>query len=134
VLGMSYLYYFILFLFGLSVGSFLNVVALRYQPSRKVFDPRGLSGRSSCPYCGGKLEWFELIPLLSFFIQKRKCRKCGHQLSFQYPIVELLSGIIFVAVPFYLHRFYGVFNLFSFDPSLLIFFPLILLFVLSMDS
>lgn len=112
------------------MGSFLNVVALRYQPSRSVFDPRSLGGRSNCPYCRTKLKWFELIPLLSFFIQKRKCRKCGHRLSLQYPIVELLSGLIFVAVPFYLHRFYGVLDIFSFDPSLRSFYGFLVVWVL----
>ncbi len=127
---MSYIYYLILFLFGLSVGSFLNVVALRYKPSRRVFNSRSLGGRSSCPYCNKQLKWFELIPLISFLIQWGKCRNCGHRISLQYPLVELLSGIIFVAIPFYLHRFYGVLDLFSLDPSLQSFYGFLVVWVL----
>ena len=51
--------------------------------------------RSRCPYCGKILKWYELIPVVSFIIQKGKCRACDHKLFLQYPIVELATGIIF---------------------------------------
>src|SRR6056297_1893691 len=105
---MSIVYYIILFVFGLIFGSFLNVVAWRYKPGKSVFRLNPLKGRSHCPYCDKKLRWIELIPLASFFIQGGKCRECGHKLSWQYPIVELLSGVIFAGVPYYLIKFYSI--------------------------
>lgn len=89
----------VLFLFGLAVGSFLNVVAIRYKEGGKLFTPDILKGRSHCPYCQKTLAWYELIPLFSFLIQFGKCRHCKHSLSWQYPIVELLSGLTFLLVP-----------------------------------
>lgn len=100
---MSYLFYFILFIFGLAIGSFLNVASLRFKPENQVFDLKKINGRSACPHCQKTLCWYELIPLVSFFIQSGKCRSCGHKLSWQYPTVELLSGLIFAAVPFSIH-------------------------------
>lgn len=105
---MSWIYYLILFVFGLGIGSFLNVLIFRYEPGRSIFRLKPLKGRSHCPYCKKKLEWFELIPLVSFFVQKGKCRKCGHKLSLQYPIVEFLTGVIFAGVPYYLASFYNI--------------------------
>ncbi|MDP3014871.1 MAG: prepilin peptidase [bacterium] len=95
--------YFFLFIFGLAVGSFLNVVALRYRPTFKLLNFKTLKlylgGRSKCPICHKTLVWYELIPIFSFLIQKGKCRHCGHLISLQYPLVEILSGLIFVFVP-----------------------------------
>ena len=83
----------------MAVGSFLNVVSLRYKPGQKLLDLRVINGRSRCLHCGKKLVWYELIPLISFLVQKGKCRGCGQKLSFQYPLVEFLSGLIFIFVP-----------------------------------
>lgn len=98
--------YFILFVFGLAVGSFLNVVALRYNPTFKLLNFKTfklyIGGRSKCPVCHKTLAWYELIPIFSFLIQKKKCRHCGHLISLQYPLVEIISGLIFVFVPFVL--------------------------------
>lgn len=94
------MFWIILFIFGLAIGSFLNVVSLRYEPGNKVFDLKIINGRSHCPHCQKTLRWYELVPLLSFIVQFGKCRSCGYKLSWQYPIVELLSGLIFVLVPF----------------------------------
>ncbi len=101
--GMTYFSYIILFIFGLAIGSFLNVVSIRFKPENKVFDLKNIGGRSACPYCHKILHWYELVPIISFFIQAGKCRSCGHKLPWQYPIVELLSGLIFVFVPYILH-------------------------------
>ncbi len=95
--------YIFLFVIGLVAGSFLNVVSLRYKEGGNVFDVKAIGGRSKCLTCQKQLSWKELIPLISFFFQKGQCRHCGHKLSLQYPIVELLSGLIFVLVPFMLH-------------------------------
>lgn len=102
--------YAFLFIFGLAFGSFLNVVSLRYKPDQKpgnkagllrggLFDLKIIGGRSRCPVCKKQLAWHELVPIFSFLFQKGKCRHCEHLLSLQYPIVEFLTGIIFVAVP-----------------------------------
>lgn len=77
----------------------MNVVALRYQVGGPIFNKSILTGRSHCPYCQRTLQWYELVPVFSFLIQFGKCRHCKHNLTWQYPIVELLSGLTFVFVP-----------------------------------
>lgn len=92
----------ILFVFGLAAGSFLNVVAMRYEalaPDRSVKWRIWFGGRSRCPFCQTTLNWYELIPVLSFLIQRGKCRTCGRKLSWQYPIVELATAAAFVLAP-----------------------------------
>jgi leader peptidase (prepilin peptidase)/N-methyltransferase len=90
---------FFLFLFGLAIGSFLNVIALRYDGDHFLFDPKEIGGRSHCPHCKETLRWFELFPVLSFLVQRGKCLRCHKRIGFQYPLVELISGLIFVTVP-----------------------------------
>ncbi|HEY4475478.1 MAG TPA: prepilin peptidase [Candidatus Paceibacterota bacterium] len=90
----------ILFLFGLVLGSFLNVLASRYEPERRIFNSRSLGGRSHCLSCGKKLRWFELVPIISFIIQRGRCSFCDRRLSFQYPFVELASGIALAVIPY----------------------------------
>jgi prepilin signal peptidase PulO-like enzyme (type II secretory pathway) len=80
------------FIFGVVVGSFLNVVALRFNTGM------GLGGRSKCMSCGTSLTWKELIPLFSFAFQKGSCKKCKSKISWQYPLVEFIAGAIFVLV------------------------------------
>lgn len=77
------------FLFGIVIGSFLNVVALRFNTGV------GIGGRSKCMSCGNTLTWKELIPLFSFLIQKGVCRKCKSKISWQYPLVEFIAGAVF---------------------------------------
>ncbi len=104
---MTTVFYILLFVFGLAVGSFLNVVSLRYEDGKGIF--ANIYGRSHCPHCGNTLRWYELLPVMSFIIQGGRCRSCHQRISWQYPIVELLSGLIFVLVPYRLIIFYGRF-------------------------
>jgi leader peptidase (prepilin peptidase)/N-methyltransferase len=90
---------FVRFVFGLLIGSFLNVAALRYREDKFVFNTRVLGGRSHCPHCKKNLKWFELLPVISFLVQGGKCRNCGKRISWFYPTGEILSGLIFVLVP-----------------------------------
>jgi len=80
------------FVLGMVVGSFLNVVGLRHNTGR------GLSGRSFCFSCGETLRWHELIPVLSFIFQKGRCKSCRSAISWQYPIVEIITGILFLGL------------------------------------
>jgi prepilin signal peptidase PulO-like enzyme (type II secretory pathway) len=89
----------ILFVFGLAIGSFLNVVATRYDGEHFLFGAKLIGGRSHCEHCKKTLRWFELVPLVSFVAQGGRCRSCKTRLSVQYPVVELISGLIFVFVP-----------------------------------
>lgn len=82
---------FFIFGFGLAVGSFLNAVIFRHNTGEKI-----LAGRSRCFSCGKTLHWYELIPVLSFLIQKGRCRNCQSKISWQYPAVELLTGFLFL--------------------------------------
>jgi leader peptidase (prepilin peptidase)/N-methyltransferase len=97
----------VLFVFGIAIGSFVNVLALRYGGDHFIFNPKVIGGRSHCPHCKHTLRWFELIPVLSFLIQGARCRNCKARIGFQYPLVELLSGLIFVFVPIHLRTVYG---------------------------
>lgn len=105
---MTYLLYFILFVLGLVVGSFLNVVSLRYQPGQGILNSKTIGGRSRCPVCDKQLVWYELIPIFSFLWQKGRCRHCGHLLSLQYPLIEIVCGLIFAGIPWYLYNLYQV--------------------------
>jgi len=84
--------YIFIFIFGAIIGSFLNVVINRYNTGM------GISGRSYCPVCSKKLSWSELIPVFSFLMQKRKCIGCGGIISWQYPIVEITTGLLFLLI------------------------------------
>lgn len=80
---------------GMTIGSFLNVVAWRIPRGESILHPR-----SSCTSCGVLIEWFDNIPVLSWFILRGRCRSCGERFSFRYALVELLTGILFAGVMF----------------------------------
>lgn len=83
----------LLFLLGTAIGSFLNVVMYRIGTKEKIiFD------RSRCPLCLHKLAWVDLLPVVSFIFLAGRCRFCHGRISWQYPLVELLTGLLFVAV------------------------------------
>jgi prepilin signal peptidase PulO-like enzyme (type II secretory pathway) len=92
----------ILFLIGASFGSFLNVLYFRYQPDKFLLSGDIIKGRSYCPKCHKTLSFYELIPVISFIIQSGKCRSCKQKISFQYILIEVLSGLIFVFTPLFL--------------------------------
>lgn len=98
----------LLFIFGLVFGSFGYVLALRYDGDHFLLDPEVVGGRSYCPHCRTTLRWFELIPVVSFVIQGGRCRHCKARISFAYPVIELLSGFLFVAVAARVQEVYGV--------------------------
>ncbi|MGA0092791.1 MAG: prepilin peptidase [Chthoniobacterales bacterium] len=84
----------VVFVFGLVCGSFLNAVIHRLPRGVGLAHPR----RSFCPRCGRTLAWFENIPLLSWIIQRGKCRGCGTGISARYPLVEFLTAALFVSL------------------------------------
>ncbi len=100
-----YFFFFIsLFIFftGLSVGSFLNVVIFRLPKKSSVIYPP-----SSCPHCGSKIKFYDNIPVLSYIILSGRCRKCGYKISPMYPIVELLTALVFYLL--FLKYFYNTY-------------------------
>jgi len=80
-------------LFGLCIGSFLNVVTYRLPRGQSLASPP-----SQCRACGYSLRWFDNIPILSWVVLGGRCRQCGARVSWQYPIVELVTGALFVTV------------------------------------
>ncbi|PTX16995.1 MULTISPECIES: prepilin peptidase [Halanaerobium] len=82
---------FLLFITGLVIGSFLNVVIYRLPTGKSIIYPP-----SHCPNCGHKLSMLELIPVLSYIFLRGKCKNCKADISIRYPIIELLTGIIFI--------------------------------------
>lgn len=125
---------FFTFLFGAAIGSFLNVVILRYSPEKFLLG-KSLLGRSHCPHCRKVLRWFELAPIVSFLIQRGRCRACGARLNAQYPIVETLSGMIFVFVPLRLYPLFFIHNSLFYILSLLwilVFLILLLIFFIDL--
>ncbi len=87
---------FFVFLIGLFIGSFLNVLIDRLPRNEKI------TGRSYCESCKKTLTWKDLIPLLSFIYLRGKCRFCKAELSFQYPLLEIITGVMFAFTLFHL--------------------------------
>jgi leader peptidase (prepilin peptidase) / N-methyltransferase len=88
------LLYTFLLIYGLLFGSFFNVVGLRIPLNESIVKPR-----SACPRCNHTLTPLELIPIVSFIFQRGKCRQCLSSISPLYPIMEFLTGVLFVFVP-----------------------------------
>ena len=82
--------YVVIFIFGITLGSFYNCAGLRLAHDESIVFPS-----SHCVKCNHKLNTFDLIPLFSFIFLKGKCRYCKEKISFRYPFFELLTGIIF---------------------------------------
>lgn len=83
----------IFFIFGLIVGSFINVVVYRLNVAESF-----TTGRSKCPHCKELISWYDNIPLLSFILLKFRCRNCKEKISYQYPLVEFFTGLLFAFV------------------------------------
>lgn len=99
----------IFFVFGLIIGSFLNVVILRLHTGRSF------KGRSACMSCKNQLRFYELVPVFSFLGLRGRCKNCQTKISLQYPLVELATGMIFATF------FLKFQDLFSFDALSFIF-------------
>ncbi|MHC0037475.1 prepilin peptidase [Pseudoneobacillus sp. C159] len=91
---MVYLIKIFIFYYGIIFGSFFNVVGLRVPMNQSIVKPR-----SACPKCQHTLGPLELIPVVSYVIQRGKCRRCKVGISPLYPIIELLTGILFMSAP-----------------------------------
>jgi len=98
----------LIFVFGSIIGSFLNVVILRLNKKESIFKKR-----SYCVFCKKRLAWYELFPIFSFLIQKGKCRKCKKNISWQYILVEIATGLMFllVVVYFFNFTFFSIINI-----------------------
>jgi len=83
----------LIFILGLIVGSFSNVCIYRIPRNESIIYPA-----SHCPKCRNKIQPFDNIPLLSYILLKGRCRNCNSKISFQYPIVELLTGLIYLII------------------------------------
>ena len=102
-----------IFLAGLSIGSFLNVVIYRLPEKLSIVYPP-----SACPGCSSKIKFYDNIPVLSYIILRGRCRKCGEKISPLYPMVELLTGVLFYLLflkYFYASYFFYKINAFDFD-------------------
>jgi len=87
------LWHFLSFLFGIVIGSFLNVVIYRLpRKNLSVVKP----AYSVCPKCGQRIEWYDNIPIISYILLAGKCRKCKAKISPRYPVVELVNGFCYI--------------------------------------
>ncbi len=109
-----------IFICGLCIGSFLNVVALRAFSGESIVTPP-----SKCPKCGEKIKPYDNIPVLSFFLLGGKCRFCKNPISIQYPIVELFTGLGFLGF-FYHYKTLFLYNQIVWKSAILLPFFLIL--------
>ncbi len=87
------LLYTIIFLYGIVIGSFLNVLIYRLPKKENI-----VLTRSHCMSCGYQLRWYDLIPLFSYLALGGKCRKCKEKLSVQYPLIEGLNGALYLVI------------------------------------
>ena len=98
--------YILIFILGTVIGSFLNVVILRTYRKESF-----VSGRSYCPKCFHQINWYDNIPLLSFLILKGRCRYCHKKISWQYFLIEFLTGLLFLLIAYDLFHNSMVFSL-----------------------
>ena len=85
--------YIIIFIFGIVIGSFLNVCIYRLPLHESI-----ITAPSHCMTCGRKLKWYDMIPVFSWIVLGGKCRNCKSKISAQYPLIEALNGILYVVV------------------------------------
>ena len=111
---MDLLIYVFIFLFGILIGSFLNVCIYRLPESKSVVSPP-----SACSSCGHRLGFLDLIPIFSYVFNRGRCRHCGAKYSIQYPLIELLNGILYLFI-FYKYGFTWISVMHSLTVSVLI--------------
>lgn len=85
--------YAIVFIFGIVIGSFLNVCIYRIPKKESI-----VTVRSHCMSCGYQLKWYDLVPLFSYIFLKGRCRSCGEKISPQYPVVEGINGVLYCII------------------------------------
>jgi len=81
--------YFLVFIFGTMIGSFLNVCIYRMPRKKSVVLPR-----SFCPVCEKPIGWYDNVPILSYLFLRAKCRSCGAKIPLRYVLVEILTGLV----------------------------------------
>lgn len=87
---------FLAFIFGILIGSFLNVCIYRVPENEDiVFTP------SHCSTCDEKIKWYDLVPIISYVLLKGRCRNCNEKVSIQYPVIELLNGVAYMGLFWY---------------------------------
>ena len=118
---MNILIFVFIFLLGTIIGSFLNVVIFRFNTGKSISD-----GRSICMTCNRTLRWYELIPIFSYLFQLGKCRRCAETISHQYPIVEFITGLLFVLIT------YHFMPILLFAPSSYLFLVILFVFLFSL--
>ncbi|WKV08968.1 prepilin peptidase [Thermoanaerobacterium sp. CMT5567-10] len=94
-----FILYLLIFIFGTTIGSFLNVVIYRLPRNESIVYPP-----SHCTKCKSELKPYDLVPVFSYIILKGRCRYCGDKISIRYPIVELTTGLIY----FILFIYFGI--------------------------
>lgn len=87
---MELFFYILVFILGLIFGSFLNCLIWR------IYKDESIGGRSYCPNCRHTINWYDNVPVLSFIILRGRCRYCHKNISWQYPLVELTTAILFL--------------------------------------
>ena len=92
-MGLTIAFYVTIFVFGIVIGSFLNVLIYRIPRHENI-----AVVRSHCMQCGYQLKWYDLFPIFSYLFLRGKCLKCKAKISVQYPLVEALNGILYVVV------------------------------------
>ncbi len=89
----SIILYIIIFLYGIVIGSFLNVCIYRLPKKENI-----VKVRSHCMNCGYQLKWYDLVPLFSYLALGGRCRKCKQKISIQYPVIEALNGVLYIII------------------------------------
>lgn len=95
--------YYLIFVIGACIGSFLNVCIYRIPRGQSIIWPG-----SRCPMCESPIRWFDNIPILGWFMLKGKCRNCKNPISFRYPLVEFITAVLFVASWHFLPTFQAI--------------------------
>lgn len=98
-----------IFLFGLIIGSFINVLADRLPRDEHI------GGRSRCPRCQAVLVWYDLFPVVSFLFLGGRCRHCRQKISWQYPLIEIITGLLFLLVFNWQFPFFDQWPVFNFS-------------------